>query len=73
MVCYYSVKCHMNDTDLKNQAVAWTTTKTPPQIPDEWYCVTRDVFEARLQTVFLSHLEKAIGIDAYLLTSDKLF
>lgn len=49
-------------------SIEWTTSATPKDLRPEWYCATRDVFQARLQTL-LSRLEKQVGDDSYLLTA----
>lgn len=51
-----------------NIAIDWTKSAVPVDLSPEWYCATRDVFQARLESL-LSSLEKIIGGDAYLLTA----
>lgn len=49
-------------------AIKWVTETTPTKLPEEWYSTTRDIFQVRLQS-FLSHTQKHIGEDVYLLTA----
>lgn len=53
---------------IRNIAIEWTASALPVDLSREWYCATRDVFQARLESL-LSSLEKIIGSDAYLLTA----
>lgn len=46
----------------------WVSQQPPGTIAEEWYCQTRDVFGARLET-FATILEKRIGADAYLIAA----
>lgn len=54
--------------DLIQEGFIWTTKSSPKALPEDRYCQTRDVFNARLEA-FLSRLEKGMGNDAYLLTA----
>lgn len=54
--------------DLIAVSFTWVKNKLPLPIPDEYFCTTRDVFQARLETQ-LNHWESDIGADAYLLTA----
>ncbi|OGK15993.1 hypothetical protein A2690_00880 [Candidatus Roizmanbacteria bacterium RIFCSPHIGHO2_01_FULL_39_12b] len=55
----------MINTDIIQVARQWVITANPPLISDNWYCASRDVFHARLET-FLVHLQKKLGDNAYL-------
>jgi len=55
-------------SDIKTKAIKWAQAKEAPPLAQEFYCPTRDVFQARLGTL-LSHLEKNFGNDAYLLAA----
>lgn len=54
--------------DIIDTGLLWITEVQPPEIPQEFYCQTRDVFSARLLTL-ASHLEETQGEDAYLITA----
>lgn len=54
--------------DLIAVSFTWVKNKLPVPIPDDYFCATRDVFQARLETQ-LNHWESDIGSDAYLLTA----
>lgn len=54
--------------DIKTESLNWAQSKAAPLLAQEFYCPTRDVFQARLGTL-LSHLEVKIGIDAYLISA----
>ncbi len=58
----------MKQDEVVNIAVNWVTDKIQTKTPDEWHCATRDIFQVRLQS-FLTHVQKQIGDDAYLLTA----
>lgn len=49
-------------------AFMWVKKSQPTQLPDDYYCPTRDIFQARLESQ-LNHWETQIGEDAYLLTA----
>lgn len=57
-----------NPNTLVSQGTAWAAITTTHSAPPEWYCPTRDTFQVRLETS-LSHLEKQVGTDAYLLSA----
>lgn len=54
--------------DVIGSGLCWARSPSPTQIPEEWYCQTRDVFAVRLQS-FVIRLEKSIHADAYLLSA----
>lgn len=58
----------MKKASIINVATSWVTETTPLRLPEAWYCHTRDIFQVRLQS-FLSHVQKIIREDAYLLTA----
>lgn len=58
----------MKQGTIVDVATDWVTETTPTKLAKEWYCSTRDVFQVRLQT-FLSHIQKHLGENAYLLTA----
>ena len=55
---------------LEKMAYDWTRSEAPEQIKDEYYCATRDVFQARLDSMvsFLLAGKVAEG-DAYMLAA----
>jgi len=59
---------HKSMTKIINTSIGWTTSALPVDLSPEWYCATRDVFQARLESL-LSSLEKIKGGEAYLLTA----
>lgn len=58
----------MRTNRLVDTAIQWVETNSPQVVPNEWYSSTRDIFQARLES-FLSHTQKSVGDDAYLLTA----
>lgn len=54
--------------DMRTIGQQWATEPNVPDIPDEWYCQTRDVFGARL-AMLTGKLEKSGTEDAYLLAA----
>lgn len=59
---------YQNNIDIVNKGIKWATAATPIQLPNDYYCSTRDTFLARLETL-ISRLEKQIAEDAFLLTA----
>ena len=54
--------------ELFQKVQKWAVSEEPISVPDPWYCPTRDIFIARLDS-FLNQLKKEIGEDAYLLSA----
>ena len=58
----------LGGTNISRAGLAWVTASSSSTIPEDWYCHSRDIFNARLEA-FLLRLEKERGNDAYLLTA----
>lgn len=56
------------EKNIIDEGFTWVTKPSPSKIPDDIYCQTGNVFQARLES-FSTHLEVKIGIDAYLITA----
>lgn len=54
--------------DIIKEGVLWMTKHPPNIASQDYYCQTRDIFQARLQSYSL-HLEERMGTDAYLITA----
>lgn len=52
--------------NLQQGAISWAYCLRPVVVNDEFYCPTRDIFQARLGTI-TSNLEQELGQNAYLL------
>lgn len=52
--------------DLISNAFNWVFAVTLPTLSEDRYCSTRDVFQARLESL-ITNLEKDLGMDAFLL------
>lgn len=60
----------MMNNELEQTILEWASSTTPTQPPDNFYCPTRDVFQARLDTLrILLEKKRALKNSASLLTA----